>query len=75
MWYKLTDLLMVAKKGLMAKTIELKVGEGTSKEGRKYTYCAVLADDVEITRIFIKPTEYAFFADIVGSYKLDKSNL
>lgn len=55
----------------MAKSLELKVGEGTSKEGRKYTYCDLLDQDgTQIVRIFVKPTEYAYFAEMVGTYSL-----
>lgn len=61
---------------MAVKTLELQVKEGTSKEGRKYTYCDLLADDVQIVRMFVKPTEYAFYAEIVGTYqKVEKKPL
>lgn len=52
------------------KSIMLKVAQGTSKEGRNYTYCDVIDQDgTQIVRIFVKPTELAYFAQSAGVYE------
>lgn len=58
----------------MTKTLEVKIVEGTSKSGNKYTACDILdGDGTRIDRIFMKPTEYEFFAALVGKYQAVES--
>lgn len=53
----------------MAKTLELKLTDGKTKDGREYIACDLLLDGVQLTRMFLKPTEIAFYQDVEGVYK------
>lgn len=58
----------------MTKTIEVSIVEGTTKDGRKYTAADILdQDDTRLTRIFLKPTEYSYYANLVGKYQAVES--
>lgn len=51
---------------------EVKVKDGvSSKTGNAYVYVVLLLNDVELTRIFIKPTELEFYQNLEGKYKLE----
>lgn len=41
--------------------------------GRPYEYVSVEIDGIEVTRIFIKQTEKAFFGSLLGSYTRTKN--
>lgn len=52
------------------KLITLKVSEGKTKDGRTYTACDITdADGVQLAKVFLKPTEFAYFGEIEGVYK------
>lgn len=51
-------------------TITLKVTEGKTKDGRTYTACDITdSNGVRLARVFLKPTEFAYFAEVEGVYK------
>lgn len=59
----------------MAKTIEIAVVEGKTKDGRNYTAADIKDQDgTVLTRIFLKPTEYQYYAQVVGKYQAVESN-
>lgn len=53
----------------MDKTITITSEVGTQKDtGRQYKYVSIKNGTVELTRLFIKPTEVSFYDNLYGTY-------